>query len=218
MGENGRCISGELVYTIAERHSHPPWGVTADLLVCDSRFNHTIQFKSKFPRTGGGKDVDFIFQLKQYHEGTVKENKELVVSVPGAKVTHPWWRSGRVCYGHICGWAKGDSIRITERPEKTYLVCPNWSETIFLISIITLVLNWSAAQLTKVSITLVILEIITKTWEIYLSRLIWTRQCSWEGGVLFGRKHYCNGSRSGTVCNVLMSTLVVLIQLSVRLV
>lgn len=157
-------------YTIAERHPHPPWGVTANLLVCGSRFNHKIQFKSKFPRTGGGEDVDFIFQLKQHYEGTLKEKKKLVVSVPGAKVTHPWWRSGRVCYGQICGWARGDSICITEWPDKTFLVFPNWIETIFLISILTLVLNWSAAQLIKASITLVIFEIITKTLGIYLSK------------------------------------------------
>ena len=33
---------------------HPPWAVTANLLVRGSRYNPTIQFKDCFPKTGGG--------------------------------------------------------------------------------------------------------------------------------------------------------------------
>jgi hypothetical protein len=55
------------------------------------------------------------------------------VSVPGAKVKHPWWRNGRTCYSQINGWAWGDSLCITQWPDKTFFVCPNWIEYITFV-------------------------------------------------------------------------------------
>lgn len=157
-------------FSIAKYHQHPPWGVTANLLVCGSRFNQTVQFKSKYPKTGGGEDVDFIFQLKHYHGETKKDRKKMVVAVPGAKVSHPWWRSGGVCYGQICGWARGDSLCLTEWPEKTFVVCPNWIETIFIAAILTPILGWNWRRLLGSSFTIVVVEHILKSLELYMTR------------------------------------------------
>jgi glycosyltransferase involved in cell wall biosynthesis len=39
-------------YSISKQMLHPPWGVTANLLVRGSRLNSTIQFKHSCPKTG----------------------------------------------------------------------------------------------------------------------------------------------------------------------
>jgi glycosyltransferase involved in cell wall biosynthesis len=115
-------------YGISKHRINPPWGVTANLMVKGSRHNHTVQFKHLYPKTGGGEDIDFVFQLKEFYK-----TNGCVVAVPEAVVHHPWWNKGRTCYGQIYGWANGDSQVLTEWPEKTFLVFPNWIESIFLV-------------------------------------------------------------------------------------
>jgi hypothetical protein len=118
-------------YGIASKMVHPSWGVTANLMVRGSRFNPTIQFKGIYPKTGGGEDIDFVYQFKSYYPSC---GLRTTVAVPEAKVQHPWWNKGNMCYSQITGWATGDSLCITEWPEKTFLACPNWIEhSLFLI-------------------------------------------------------------------------------------
>jgi hypothetical protein len=117
-------------YGIAKDNVHPPWGVTANLLVRGSRHNPTIQFKLSYPKSGGGEDMDFVFQFKEWYR-SAGQNKT-VVGVPGAKAQHPWWNRGGTCYRQINGWAWGDSLCLTLWPDKTYFACPNWIEFIFL--------------------------------------------------------------------------------------
>jgi len=118
-------------YGIAQKMVHPPWGVTANLLVRGSRHNSTIQFKNLYPKTGGGEDIDLVYQFKAYYPTT---GRRTTVAVPEAKVQHPWWNKGNVCYAQITGWATGDSLCITEWPEKTFLTFPNWVEhSLFLV-------------------------------------------------------------------------------------
>ena len=115
-------------YGISRHRIHPPWGVTANIMVRGSRHNHTVQFKRLYPKSGGGEDIDFVFQLKEFYK-----NDGCVVAVPEAVVQHPWWKNGGICYGQIIGWANGDSLVLTEWPRKTFLVFPNWIESIFLV-------------------------------------------------------------------------------------
>lgn len=89
-----------------------------------------MQFRDIYPRTGGGEDIDFIFQLKQKYGGT-----NCIAAVPGAKARYPWWNSGKICYSQICGWAWGDSLCLSEWPEKTYRCMPNWIEFLLLLLI-----------------------------------------------------------------------------------
>ena len=43
----------------------PSWGVIANLMVKGlQHHNHTVQFKSLYPKTGGGENIDFIHQMK----------------------------------------------------------------------------------------------------------------------------------------------------------
>ncbi|KAL3909830.1 MAG: hypothetical protein SGILL_007928, partial [Bacillariaceae sp.] len=114
-------------YSIAQKMVRPPWGVTANLMVLGSRYNSTIQFKSIYPKTGGGEDIDFVYQYKNFY---ASQGLGVTVAVPEANVSHPWWKNGGMCYSQIVGWAKGDSLCITEWPEKTFLTFPNWIESV----------------------------------------------------------------------------------------
>lgn len=117
-------------YGVSKSMRHPPWAVTANLLVAGSRLNPTIQFKGCYPKTGGGEDIDFVYQYKQFYPST---GIYVTASVPEAVVRHPWWNRGQVCYKHIMGWAWGDSMCILEWPSKTFLTFPNWVEHVVLV-------------------------------------------------------------------------------------
>lgn len=118
-------------YGISKHVTFPPWGVTANLLVRGSRQNPTIQFKSVFPKTGGGEDIDLCFQYKEWHGKEANRSDPIIVGVPGATAQHPWWNGGNVCYGQINGWAWGDSLCISLWPHKSYWSFPNWIEFLF---------------------------------------------------------------------------------------
>ena len=123
-------------YGIAKRMVHPSWGVTANLMVRGSRYNSTIQFKSIYPKTGGGEDIDFVYQFKKWYSAL---GRLVTVGVPEAKVYHPWWNKGNLCYRQIMGWAWGDSLCITEWRHKTFFAFPNWIEhTLFLLPFMSL--------------------------------------------------------------------------------
>lgn len=123
-------------YGIAKRMVHPSWGVTANLLVRGARHNSTIQFKDLYPKTGGGEDIDFVYQLKEWYPSI---GRRVTVGVPEAMVEHPWWNRGNTCYRQIAGWAWGDSICITEWKKKTFLAFPNWVEhVVFVVAPLTL--------------------------------------------------------------------------------
>jgi hypothetical protein len=125
-------------YSIAQRMVHPSWGVTANLMVRGSRHNSTIQFKDIYPKTGGGEDIDLVYQFKEWYHDGARGGPRVTVGVPGAKVKHPWWNQSRPCYRHIMGWAWGDSLCITEWGKKTFLTFPNWIEYVtFLLPPLT---------------------------------------------------------------------------------
>ena len=70
-------------YGISTICARPPWGVTANICV-KSRTNNSIWFSDRYPKSGGGEDVEFCLRLKQGEQNNI-------VAVPEAKVTHPWW-------------------------------------------------------------------------------------------------------------------------------
>ena len=69
-------------YGVSKRMRHPPWAVTANLMVRGSRFNPTIQFKECYPKTGGGEDIDFVYQYKRFYLST--PSLAVTASVPEA--------------------------------------------------------------------------------------------------------------------------------------
>jgi LPS sulfotransferase NodH/glycosyltransferase involved in cell wall biosynthesis len=103
-------------YDIAMKIDRPPWGVTANLCVSKRATNNCIWFDNRFPKTGGGEDVDFCLRLKQ---------RGALVSVPAAKVLHPFWKSP---FAQVAGWANGDVLCLESQPGSVFRAPPNWVE------------------------------------------------------------------------------------------
>jgi hypothetical protein len=145
------------------------WVVTANIMVKGKCHNHVVhvQFKGIYHKTGGEEDIDFVFQMKDFytlHPGEKSKTDSMVVRVPGKAVSHQWWNGGNICYSQIRGWVWGDSICLTEWPDKTFLVFPVglkpslscWSlrfQELFLwdVWLILSSLFWSLHLLTTVS-------------------------------------------------------------------
>jgi hypothetical protein len=119
--------NGMYFYGIFKHRVNPPWGVPANMMVKGSRCSHTVHFKGIYPKSGGGEDIHFVFQMKELYGGD-----QIVVGVLGARAAQPWWRGGNVSFKQIMGWANGDSICLTEWPQKTFLDFPHWVECIML--------------------------------------------------------------------------------------
>jgi GT2 family glycosyltransferase len=73
-----------------------PWGVTANLAV---RWNDRVKFDPRFPKSGGGEDVDFCLRIDGYF-----------MPVPKAIIVHPWRNSAWQMYRRMFQWAVGDSM------------------------------------------------------------------------------------------------------------
>ena len=112
-------------YDIASKMKHPPWGVTANLCI-RGRF-HPIWFSDKYPKTGGGEDIDFCIRTKNLYPQL--DRNSIIVSVPDAQAVHPYWNN---ILKQIMGWAVGDSKCLTLLPHSTFYAFPNWIEWILL--------------------------------------------------------------------------------------
>jgi GT2 family glycosyltransferase len=88
-------------WDIAENKSRLAWGVTANLMVKRAAAGD-IRFSSRFPKKGGGEDVDYCLRI-------IEKSKAWFTSVPTAIVIHPWWGSGSHQYRRFARWAYGDS-------------------------------------------------------------------------------------------------------------
>ncbi|KAF9003128.1 hypothetical protein BDZ89DRAFT_1049996 [Hymenopellis radicata] len=115
-------------WNIAEKiHSDLPWGVTANLMV--RRNKDDVLFDLRFPKTGGGEDIDFCVRKRK--DGFV------FFAAPELRVVHPWWRNGRRDYARFYGWGFGDSNLLKKWREFTYRdYTPNSAEFLFISVII----------------------------------------------------------------------------------
>ncbi|KAF8273743.1 glycosyltransferase family 2 protein [Lactarius quietus] len=114
-----------------------PWGVTANL-IARRNVDDGVRFDLRFPKTGGGEDIDFCRRKRA-------RGKEGFRAAPNVRVTHPYWGGGARSYWRFYMWAKGDGSLIKMYPELTYLDgAPNSAE-LLLISTATFlagVLPW----------------------------------------------------------------------------
>lgn len=112
---------------------------------------------------------------------------QCVVSVPGAEVTRPWWRGGKMCFGKICGWVSGgsplappgdlpkahfttvDAVCIMEWLKKTFLTFPNWIESILISMILVPVFTGRYLPVLKAAMTITMLQLALKTSDLYPS-------------------------------------------------
>ena len=102
-------------YGVAEEQANPAWGVTANL--CIPARTNPISFSRRYPKTGGGEDVDFCIRAQQCFGPCV--------ATPGARVLHPYWDNP---VKQVIGWASGDVLCLDALPHSTFRAPPNWVE------------------------------------------------------------------------------------------
>ena len=104
-------------YGIASKLTEPPWGVTANF--CFSRnAGAKVFFDARFPKSGGGEDIDFSLNLRKKCHGPL-------VAVPSAVVVHPYWDRP---FAQVAGWASGDVLNLDAHPSLAFRHVPNWAE------------------------------------------------------------------------------------------
>ncbi|KAF8526628.1 NAD-dependent epimerase/dehydratase [Hysterangium stoloniferum] len=101
-----------------------PWGVTANLIV--RRVKDNISFNLKFPKTGGGEDIDYCVRKRDWF---VNHGMQGFQPAPKVVVTHPWWNEGRRTYHRFFMWGRGDGALVSMFPQHCYVdMFPNSAE------------------------------------------------------------------------------------------
>ncbi|KAI9574043.1 glycosyltransferase family 2 protein [Boletus coccyginus] len=93
-----------------------PWGVTANLIA--RRIDDGVEFDPRFPKTGGGEDIDFCRRKRDLWFPTHRQGFH---PAPDVVVTHPWWNQGKRSYHRFYMWSKGDGGLIRLYPDLTYI-------------------------------------------------------------------------------------------------
>ncbi|PNH10151.1 hypothetical protein TSOC_003167 [Tetrabaena socialis] len=96
-----------------------PWAVTANMAVR----NTPQRFDPRFPRTGGGEDIDFC----------LRACPGWLLAVPQAACCHPLWNFGRPSILRFARWAVGDGQLIEMYPRLTYRTPLHAAETLLLL-------------------------------------------------------------------------------------
>jgi nucleoside-diphosphate-sugar epimerase/glycosyltransferase involved in cell wall biosynthesis len=110
-----------------------PWGVTANL-IARRNVSDGVRFDLRFPKSGGGEDIDFCRQKRS-------RAKEGFRAAPDVRVTHPYWNGGKRSYWRFYMWAKGDGALIKIYPGLSYIDrAPNSAE-LLLVSVTTMVMG-----------------------------------------------------------------------------
>ena len=106
--------------------SRVPWSVTANVAFR----NTTERFDLRFPKTGGGEDIDFC----------LRASPGGLLSVPEAIAHHPLWNNGKPCFLRFAAWSYGDGglIGIYGR-QFGYRAAANAVEMMLLVLLIQLV-------------------------------------------------------------------------------
>ncbi|KAJ3512022.1 hypothetical protein NLJ89_g3764 [Agrocybe chaxingu] len=135
-----------------------PWGVTANL-IARRNINGATHFDLRYPKTGGGEDIDFC-RLKR--ASSLGHGGHGFFAAPNVRVTHPWWNGGTRSYWRFHYWSFGDGALISRFPQLTYYdFAPNSAELIFICSLLgsagILFLRSDWVQIALKSVTIVVL-------------------------------------------------------------
>lgn len=89
-----------------------------------------VYYDLRFPKTGGGEDIDFCRKKRQY---SLEHGGEGFYAAPNVVVTHPWWHGGKRSYRRFYMWSVGDGSLVKMFPLDTYIdYAPNGGELILL--------------------------------------------------------------------------------------
>lgn len=100
------------------------WGTTSNLMLRRSSIG-SVRFSEKFPKHGGGEDIDFCIRI-------AADCKKRFKTVPAAAARHPWWGGAGRSYRRFFRWAFGDSLMVRRRPEYAYYDAPDMVESLFI--------------------------------------------------------------------------------------
>ncbi|CAE6438861.1 unnamed protein product, partial [Rhizoctonia solani] len=132
-------------WDIADRIAEDvPWGITANLIVRRNA-RDKVQFDLRFPKTGGGEDIDFCINKRK---ASLKRGGTAFWAAPEVVVAHPWWDKGQRSYKRFFSWSRGDGALIKMHPDLAWRdVTPNSAETFSLATILiisgVLLFRWS---------------------------------------------------------------------------
>ena len=101
---------------------HMSWGTTSNLMVRRNAIGN-VRFSEAFPKHGGGEDIDFCLRI-------VSDSGKWFRTVPGARVSHPWWKGAGRSYTRFFRWAVGDSSLVRLHPQYMYRDVPSMTETL----------------------------------------------------------------------------------------
>ena len=100
------------------------WGTTSNLMVRRDSIDN-VRFSGKFPKHGGGEDVDFCIRISI-------NNKMMFRTIPLATAHHPWWNDARRSYRRFFRWSFGDSQLVKLYPQYTYYDVPDIVESVVI--------------------------------------------------------------------------------------
>ena len=148
-------------YNIAQKVKNPPWGVTANMCVL-GRTNNKVWFSDKYPKTGGGEDVEYCLRMKNMEPFDTRN--DVIVSVPEAKVQHPFWNN---ILGQVVGWARGDVKCLEALPHSAFYALPNWIESILVAAVLAWVLGWQLHTLFCILVSIVTADVILSLLTVF---------------------------------------------------
>jgi GT2 family glycosyltransferase len=124
-----------------------PWSVSANLVARRS-VRDGVRFKTLYPKTGGGEDIDFCLSKRAAAKARGAQG---FVPAPDVRVVHPWWPAGRRAFWRFYVWSYGDEHLSRQFPQYTYLdYVPNTAESFFIalgVGVLALAFaRWSIAS------------------------------------------------------------------------
>ena len=111
-------------FPLAETRPSMWWGVTANMMI-NRKAMGNIRFDERFPKAGGGEDIDLCLRI-------CKRTDKEFLTVPEAVVSHEWWNQGKFSLKRFGRWAYGDSRLTVLHPELRYYNFPNVAEGVLL--------------------------------------------------------------------------------------
>jgi len=129
------AASGSMdIFSVAERKGNHPWGATANTLVRRDAIGDK-RFSLKFPRSGGGEDVDFFLRVREYN------HFRNLRTVRQAVVLHPWWNDQKTDFLRPFRYGIGNSLLPELNPAYAYRDLPNTIEVLF-VSLLVFPVAW----------------------------------------------------------------------------
>lgn len=136
------------IFRVANEKSDSPWGATANIMVSRKAIG-TNRFSDKFPKTGGGEEVDFFLRVRDDHAGNNYK------CLPSASVTHPWWNNGRTGFKRFYKYGIGNSFLGERNPQYAWYDFLNTTETLMFLIVAVVLTGLFNLQLLDMAVGLI---------------------------------------------------------------